>query len=91
MKKKKRLIVKEKHSVQKEVPVVHVKDIDDFILEVVRQRQLPNTESLLLKVGLDEGQKMMKICLSVIHLLGEQDQAKKRFEEGFKDSALVES
>lgn len=88
MKKKKRLIVKEKHSVQKEVPVVHVKDIDDFILEVVRQRQLPNTESLLLKVGLDEGQKMMKICLSVIHLLGEQDQAKKRFEEGFKDSGV---
>ena len=86
--KRKKLILKEKLTVEKEAPVVHVKDMDEFILEVVRVRQLPNTESLLLKVGLDEGQKMMKICLSVIHLLAEDDQDKKKFEQGFKDSGV---
>ena len=73
---------------EQEVLVVHVANIDEFIEKVMEIRKLPNEESLLLKIGVDDGQKLLKVCLSVIHLLGEMDPDKKVFEQQFKDSGV---
>ena len=86
---KKTILLREKKTVKQEVPVIHVSDIDQFVKKVVEVRELPNKESLLIKIGIDEGQKLLKICLSVIHLLGESDPDKKVFEQkNAKDSGV---
>ena len=82
------MILKEKKTVLKEVPIIHVDGLDEFVKEAAALRKLPNMESLLLKVGMDKGQQMLKICLSIIHLLAEEDPNKKAFEQRFKDSGV---
>ena len=86
--KKQKLILKEKKNIRKDVPVAHVEDFDNFAKEIRVQRKLPNMETLLFKCGVDEGQHLLKICLSVIHLLAEKDPSKKKFEAPFKDSGV---
>ena len=88
-KKKKTIILREKKTVVQETPVIHVQDIGVFGGEVVPDlRGLPNIESLLFRLGIDEGQKLLKVSLSVIHLLAEMDPDKKVFEQRFKDSGV---
>ena len=82
------MLFREKKTVSQEVPVVHVDNIDTFVEEIIAMRKLPNKESLLLKMGLDEGQQMMKVCLSIIHTMAEDDPDKKQFEQRFKDSGV---
>ena len=85
---KKTMIMKEKKTVEKDLPVIHVRNLDEFVEKVVTERQLPNKETLLIKLGIDEGQKMLKVCLSIIHLLAEDVPDTKAYQRRFLDSGV---
>jgi hypothetical protein len=63
VKKKKEVIKAEK------VPVVFCSDLNGFVDKVTELRDLPNQETLMIKFGVDEGQGLLKIGVSIIHLL----------------------
>lgn len=73
---------------QPNVPVVFCNDLTGFTEEVMKLRNLPNRESLLLKFGVDEGQSFLKVTLSVIHVLAHTDTEKKTFRSRLKDSGV---
>lgn len=83
-KKKKKLQKKEN------VPLVHCSDLNGFIEKVIEERKLPNRETLLIKFGVDEGQSLLKVVLSVIHLTAQlQPGSKLKIMEKFKDSGVM--
>jgi hypothetical protein len=61
--KKKEVIKAEK------VPVVFCSDLNGFVDKVTELRDLPNQESLVIKFSVNEGQNLLKIGVSIIHLL----------------------
>jgi hypothetical protein len=81
--KKKKKMVKQPH-----VPVVFCKDINAFVERVAQMRGKPTQQRLLYKFGMDDGQGFLKIDLSIVDPLAQNDPKEKKFKQKLKDTGV---
>ena len=65
----------------KKVPTVYCTDMNDFVEKVGDLRGLPSLSNVLYKMYIDDGQKLLKVSLSIVEWMRQED-GKKGFKSG---------